>query len=504
MRSARRVVLTLLALAALAASARTGEDEVWITIGRPAAEQALAAFGRSDLRGMFTVEQPGEVAVARVPERYLPFLSRSLHQARRACGGYMAHPSREAAYAEAARAAAEPAEPPPATLDYTIDNGPVVQALMAQQQELNIRTTIGTLSSYFTRHHNCATGAQSANWIRDLWTGYANGRSDVTVELFTHTGYTTLQPSVILTIAGTTLPSEIVVLGAHQDSIAGSNCSTSRSPGADDDASGVASLSEAIRVAMALGYRPQRTVKFMAYAAEEVGLRGSAQIAQQHLDQGANVVGVLQLDMTNFKGSSADIYIYTDNTNALQNAFVGGLVDTYLPGTPRGTSSCGYACSDHASWNSRQYPASFPFEAVFGQHNPTIHSANDTLAQSGGVATQALKFSKLAAAYMAEVAKGSFSTNLPPTALAGPDQRAQVRQLVTLDGSASSDPDSGPSPLAFTWTQIQGPPVALSGSSQAVATFRTRTMPATYVFRLRVSDGHSAATDQVTVRVRQR
>ena len=110
--------------------------------------------------------------------------------------------------------------------------------------------------------------------------------------------------------------------------------------------------------------------------------------------------------MTNYKGSVPDIFIYTDHTNPAQNAFVGSLVDTYLPGVPRSTSACGYACSDHASWTNQAYPASFPFEAQFGQHNPTIHTANDTLAQSGGVATHALKFSKLAAAFMAEVAKG--------------------------------------------------------------------------------------------------
>ncbi len=47
----------------------------------------------------------------------------------------------------------------------------------------------------------------------------------------------------------------------------------------DDDASGIASLTEVIRAAMAMGYRPARTVKFMGYAAEEVGLKGSKEIA---------------------------------------------------------------------------------------------------------------------------------------------------------------------------------------------------------------------------------
>jgi leucyl aminopeptidase len=226
------------------------------------------------------------------------------------------------------------------------------------------------------------------------------------VELFNHTGYTTLQPSVILTIRGSRFPSEVVVLGAHQDSIAGSNCSTSRAPGEDDDASGVASLTEVIRVALVKGYRPERTVKFMAYAAEEIGLKGSQQIALQHRQQNVNVVGVLQLDMTNYKGSTGDIYVYTDFTNSIQNQFVRDLITGYLPGLQQANSACGYGCSDHASWNAQQYAASFPFEAIFGQHNPTIHGANDTLAQSGGNANHAVKFSKLAAAYMVEVAKG--------------------------------------------------------------------------------------------------
>jgi bacterial leucyl aminopeptidase len=247
-------------------------------------------------------------------------------------------------------------------------------------------------------------------WIRDTWQRYAEGRPDVTVELFNHTGYPTLQPSVILTIQGTTFPSEVVVIGAHQDSIAGSNCSLSRSPGADDDASGIASISEVIRAAMELGFQPQRTVKFMAYAAEEVGLRGSNQIAAQFQSQGVNVVGVLQLDMTNYAGTpGSDIVFFTDYTNAAQNTFVRDLADTYISVAPRLDSACGYGCSDHASWHSRGYPASFPFEARFGEHDPFIHTRNDTLLNSGGNVTHSVPFAKLTVAYIAEIAKGGFT-----------------------------------------------------------------------------------------------
>ena len=406
----------LLVAATLGGAAFAWSDgEVWITLERQAVaplQAAVTATGRPD---SFTVVHDGEIVVARLEERQVGVLARLMHERFRRCGGFMVHASEEAAVREALRdSQAETPDALQPAFDYTIDNGPVVQAIIAQLQEAGVRSTInGLADGFFTRYHSCPTGQDSAAWIKALWQGYAQGRSDVMVEFFSHPPNITPQPSVILTITGTTLPGEVVVLGAHQDSINGGSCAN-RAPGADDDGSGVASLSELIRVAMSMDYRPLRTVKFMAYAAEEVGLRGSQDIAIQYDNANVNVVGVLQLDMTNYKGTpSADFAFVTDRTNAAQNTFVGQLVDTYV-GLPRTNTQCGYGCSDHASWNARGYAASFPFESVFGQHNPFIHSSQDTIDKSGGNANQALKFSKLAAAYVAELAKGRLG-KLPPS-----------------------------------------------------------------------------------------
>lgn len=475
--------------------------EVWITMDRGDAERVGRNLARAGRGGALVVAQDGAIVVARVREDDVPALALAVHEELHRCGGFIAHASRE----EALRAAAPDREaaPPAPAVAYTIDNGPVVQALMAGIQEANIRTNITNLSAFFTRYHTTATGQQSAQSIRDLWAGYAQGRTDVSVQTYAHPTATTPQPSIVLTIHGASLPTEVVVLGAHQDSINGASPTTGRSPGADDDGSGVATLSEVIRVALASGYRPERTVKFMAYAAEEVGLRGSNDIAQRFKNANVNVVGAFQLDMTNFKGTPAsDIVLITDHTTSAQNTFLGQLVDTYVV-LPRATSQCGYACSDHASWEDRGYVSSFPFEAVFGQHLSQIHTANDTLAAAGGTANHSVKFAKLAAAYMAELAKGGLgpAPHAPPVASAGSDASVSVGTAVALAGSASNA--QGPGRLGWEWLAISGPqgiPVTIANANRRAATF-TPTAAGSYVFRVAVNDGATNGTDDVTITV---
>ena len=416
-------------------AAPPADEEAWITIDR----DVLVAFETGAAPGhdtLVALEDPlgvrPEVVVAPLSEQRIDELSEFIHRHYRRCGGFVRHLSREEAYEAATRAARiENLELAPAPLPYTIDNGPVANALAGAVLESNIRATITTLSnSFFTRRHSCQSGQDSAMWIHALWTGYAAGRPDVTVELFNHNynnNPPTLQPSVILTIQGTTTPAEVVVLGGHQDSTAGSNCSTSRAPGADDDASGIAVLSEIIRVAMAFDYQPQKTVKFMAYAAEESGLLGSNQIAQAYANQGVNVIGALQFDMTNYAGTpGADVVMFTEFTSPTQNAFVSQLADAYIPymsiAKPRVTSQCGYGCSDHAAWHNRGFHASFPFESRFNDSNPFIHTQSDTLANSGNDARHSVPFANLGAAYMAELAKGGFTAR-PERAAPQPAKR---------------------------------------------------------------------------------
>jgi hypothetical protein len=95
----------------------------------------------------------------------------------------------------------------------------------------------------------------------------------------------------------------------------------------------------------------------------------------------------------------------------------------------------------------------------------------------------------------------SAAANQAPSADAGPDRTAFAGTIVRLDGSSSSDPDNGPAPLSFRWTQTAGPAVALTGADTATPTFQPRSIGA-YTFELVVNDGlANSAPDHVTVTV---
>ncbi len=91
--------------------------------------------------------------------------------------------------------------------------------------------------------------------------------------------------------------------------------------------------------------------------------------------------------------------------------------------------------------------------------------------------------------------------NEAPVADAGPDLDVARGDLVTLDGSASFDPDGTPL-LGWEWLQIAGPILPLEISNTPVLTFTAPDEPTTLVFTLTVRDLHvSSEPDLVRVEV---
>jgi Zn-dependent M28 family amino/carboxypeptidase len=92
-------------------------------------------------------------------------------------------------------------------------------------------------------------------------------------------------------VRGTEHPDEVVVVGAHYDAYYA---------GADDNSSGVAAMLEMARLAS--GKRFARTVRFLGFDLEELGLVSSTRYVQAHPDE--RIVASLIFDCIGYKDPS--------------------------------------------------------------------------------------------------------------------------------------------------------------------------------------------------------
>jgi leucyl aminopeptidase len=72
---------------------------------------------------------------------------------------------------------------------------------------------------------------------------------------------------------------------------------TARAPGADDDGSGTVTILSAFRALARAGFKPQRTVEFHWYAAEEDRSLGSHHIAQTYKERGVAVAAMVEVTL---------------------------------------------------------------------------------------------------------------------------------------------------------------------------------------------------------------
>lgn len=394
--------LWMISLSWLLLSSSMGEEPVYITIGADAVDSAMKSFVVSK-----PIKTQNKISLLKLDPKQIVNLSKQMHENFNRCGGFIVHESKKEAMDVLTNESNRLKAKHISTMRYSITEEQAVQSMISKVKEINIRDMIIKLSSFKNRYYRSQSGIDSQKFVAKVWQDIASSRSDMRVESFNHSSWP--QPTVILTIDGKSKKEEVVILGGHADSIAGwFGRENARAPGADDNASGIATITEVIRVIAESGYSPERTVKFMAYAAEEVGLLGSKAIANQYRTENKNVVGVVQFDMTNYKGSKdLDIVFMTDYTNEAQNKFMGSLIDYYMTNVRWGYSQCGYGCSDHASWHNAGFPASMPFESIKGDMNGHIHTKRDTIdvARSGGTADHAEKFARLGIAYIVEMGK---------------------------------------------------------------------------------------------------
>lgn len=259
---------------------------------------------------------------------------------------------------------------------YDLEDPKIVNALPLLSEE-ELRKNVQWLSSYSDRFNKAKDPNKHVLDLKVKLESMMKGSSlPYQISIVNH--QSTGQKSLRLTLTGSEHPDEIIILGAHLDSINQSWGGSSKAPGADDNASGSSNILEALRVMIQQG-QPRRSIEFMWYAGEESGLLGSAEIAKQYKAQNKAVIAVLQLDMTLYPGEGEfTLGNVTDYTSVWLRDYLEEMNRVYLK-VKLVEDKCGYGCSDHASWFRQGYSTLLPFEATTRTMNRDIHSANDII-----------------------------------------------------------------------------------------------------------------------------
>jgi len=156
---------------------------------------------------------------------------------------------------------------------------------------------VEALAAIHTRHVNSQGIGEAATLVRDGFDS-AGGRLQVAFDPFplTFDGLPTTQQNVVATLPGSDPSAGVVVVGAHYDSrTVDIDDASSRAPGADDNAAGVAALLEMAR--LLADSTPRATIVFIAFSAEEVGTVGSRHYVEAVRQRGDDLRAMMVLDI---------------------------------------------------------------------------------------------------------------------------------------------------------------------------------------------------------------
>jgi len=171
---------------------------------------------------------------------------------------------------------------------------------------------------------------------------------------------------------------EYVIIGAHYDHLGRGNFDSLAPsqigqihPGADDNASGTAGVLELARLLVPQRGQLKRSIVFMNFAGEELGLLGSAEWVKEPTRPLAKAVAMINMDMI---GRIRDDKVYIGGVGTGSN------FKTVLEQAQKDVpfkieySAGGYSSSDHTSFVAKQIPVLFFFSGLHSDY----HKPSDT------------------------------------------------------------------------------------------------------------------------------
>ena len=254
----------------------------------------------------------------------------------------------------------------------------LVEAVSGDQ----IMKTIQDLEGYGSRINNASTIVNAGSYIHDEFMALG-----LSVEYHDFLVGNHVSRNVVATLHGESARSPQYLFGAHYDSATTTmfqyaDMADVPAPGADDDASGVAAVLELARVLH--DEKLQSTVKFVAFAAEETGLNGSADFVVRERAAGTEYVGTAIMDMIGYRSSQVNrVNLYLNQAgdtfaDATEEAIP--MFDINLTATIVVDPNMTY--SDHYPFWVADYPSMLVIEQMDSNTgmpaNPYYHTAYDT------------------------------------------------------------------------------------------------------------------------------
>lgn len=254
---------------------------------------------------------------------------------------------------------------------------PLVTDIVAAVNEDTLKSTIQTLEDYGTRLCVTPQFLSSCEWIESKLLEFGL-TADIELFTFTNGGTTYESYNVVAEKPGLIEPEVIIIICGHLDSITMSNPYVS-APGADDNASGSATVLEAARILSEYNFR--YTLRFLFFGAEEVGLIGSDIYATEAAANGDSIIAVMNLDMILYAPESMETLFVPYNTISTDLANnMEAISALYVPELDLNVLySPGTTYSDHASFWQQGYPALLGIEDGVNS-NPYYHQETDLLA----------------------------------------------------------------------------------------------------------------------------
>jgi len=197
-------------------------------------------------------------------------------------------------------------EAPPPNVD------PTIQQMVKDVQADRLEADVQTMVDFHTRHTLSDTTSDergvgaARRWLKSEFQRISDACGGC---LDVHYQKTVVEASeseripgdtpvynVVAIQRGTEHPNRYFLMGGHLDSrVSNVMDSTSRAPGANDDASGVAGAVEAARVLSQHEF--ESSIVYVGYTGEEQGLFGSTHAAEVAVEEDWNLAGVLNNDM---------------------------------------------------------------------------------------------------------------------------------------------------------------------------------------------------------------